>query len=258
MTNTIFRTARSRRSRDAFTHVVTCVVINLDSRPDRWRRVQKMCRRHGIEPRRFSAHDGDRARREVVDSPLSPAELGIWSSYRHAALTECSTDWILILEDDALLLPRFRYHVLADIDAASPEVIAIRMGWLGSFAIRPSSRPLRYLLKAGHGALSSLPAAVRRLSGLQKILRTPNLWGAHAVLVRRSRVSAFVDHLGPPDAPLDHAFVRLETSLPASFVRSSRNRVWQRIGVSDIQADRRRRANHEDVPGSKHGAGKSP
>jgi len=93
---------RSRLSTSAaFSDLVTCFVINLDSRPERWQRVERNCRRRGISPIRFGAHDGDAGRRAFPTSPRSPAELGLWSSFRTVVESDVDTEWILVLEDDA-------------------------------------------------------------------------------------------------------------------------------------------------------------
>ncbi len=217
------------------------MVINPDARPDRWRRVERMCRQRGIEPQRFSAHTSVHGEAMFPDSPLSPAERGLWSSFLGVVTANHDTEWILVLEDDVVLVPRFRRHALRVAQSVPGEVVTVRMGWLGLFTWHESMNIRRYATLVAKRILVRCRAWFRFLVRKDAEMNRPTRWGTHAVLIRVSGVDQLVQDLGMPNVPLDHAFLRLEESDPSRFTRSSRNRAWQRIGVSDIQADRRRR-----------------
>lgn len=222
-----------------FSDLVTCFVINLDSRPDRWRRVERMCRGRGIEPVRFSAHDGVIGQNEFPYSPLSPGELGLWSSFKTVVTAHVETEWILVLEDDAILLPGFRRQVLKELRRIDPEIISIRMGWLGPFAWRNQSTVTRYFAKLPRRILGHVGHRVRKKLSRGGAVRPRSLWGTHALLVRRAGFDDMFAALGEASAPLDNAFAFAEMSEAHRFIRSKRNRAWQWPDASDIRAGRR-------------------
>ena len=232
--------ARLRHSKtESFSDLVTCIVINLDSRPERWQRVERHCRRRGISPIRFSAHDGVRGLESFPASPLSPGELGLWSSFKAVVESDVDTEWILVLEDDVILLPRFRRHLLKEIRRADTSIIAIRLGWLGSFVWRHGmsigwyvrSVPRRVLGRARHNIRGKLTD--------RKNFRPRPLWGTHALLIRRDGVDRLLETLGQATYALDHAFDDAEWSMSTLFKRSRRNLAWQSPDPSSIRAGRR-------------------
>jgi hypothetical protein len=233
-----------------FSELVTCIVINLDSRPDRWRRVSRMCRLHRITAHRFSAHDRERGRLEFPDSALSPAELGLWSSIVTAVRQPVDSEWILILEDDAILLPRFRRHVLQEIENAGKEALAIRLGWVGRFIWKAQLNFFGYVIRLPKRVAEAATSRVR-IGPLKKIQPIqPRFVGAHAFLLRRAAVDQILEALGPGDDPPDVAFLRAEKITPNVFVRSPRNRAWQWPDRSDIHADWLART-HRDSSGQR-------
>lgn len=222
-----------------FADHVTCVVINLDSRPDRWERVRRMCRRHGIEPIRFSALDREQGRAEFPESTVGPSELGLWASFLTVVQSEVDTDWILVLEDDAMLLPGFKRSVEKCIEGASPDVASVRVGWLGQFAWIQPVDVVRYLFRIARWVTVNATAVVRGGWSSRRQLAINQRFGTHAVLVRRIHVPRLLQVLGRAETPLDWAFVRAERSSPDVFTRWKRNTAWQRPSRSDIARDRR-------------------
>lgn len=219
-----------------FNNRVTCVVINLDRRPDRWRRMRLLCRLHGITPIRFSAHDRERGRTTFPDSTLGPAELGIWSSFIAVLELKVGTEWILVLEDDAVLVPRFRKQALKLIGRASPEVLSIRMGWNGCLNWPTGLSFPKYV----YGLVLRLRRCFRERradhsKGADR--RSRPLYGAQANLIRRKSVSEFRQAIGKAEQALDVVLINLENSHPHQFVRSRRNLAWQWPDRSDIQSD---------------------
>lgn len=224
-----------------FSDLVTCYVINLDSRPERWRRVEHFCKRRGIDPIRFSAHDRERGRLAFPGSPLAPSELGLWSSFNTVIQSDVETEWILVLEDDAFLLPRFRRHAVREVFRAGPEVLAIRMGWLGPFVWRDTTRLHTYLLRLPKRMARPIWHAVRRFVSRNSDEITRSIWGTHALLIRRDGVEQLIHSLGGALLALDDAFTNAERREPAVFARARRNRAWQWPDSSDIREDRSRR-----------------
>lgn len=221
-----------------FGSAVTCVVINLEARPDRWKRMGRICRMHGIDPQRFSAHDRERGRAAFPDSSLSPAELGLWSSFVTVISQPFDTEWILVLEDDALLLPRFRRRALTEIRRAPADVYAIRMAWLGRFSWLPGRSVPTYLGKVARNVALTFIRGVQGLVRRNKRESKSIPWGAHATLIRRETVDRLIAILNPGTEPLDGALIRLELDPPHHGRRAQWNCAWQWHDSSDIQLER--------------------
>lgn len=226
---------RVRVSR-SFSNSVTCVVINLDSRPDRWRRIRFICRLHGIVPIRFSAHDRDRGRSTFPDSTLAPAELGIWSSFVAVLKLELDTEWILVLEDDAVLVPGFRKRALKMIRRSSPHVLSIRMGWNGCLNWSSGLPFPKYLFDLVRRIPRCIWRHLRNCATHEKE-GSLRLYGSQANLIRRKSASELVEILGNGVESLDVALIDAEKSQPDRFLRSRRNLAWQWPDQSDIQED---------------------
>lgn len=234
-------------SRKRFSELVTCYVINLDSRPDRWERMRKMCRRHRIDAHRFSAHDQVAGKSAYPNSPLVPSELGLWSSFSAVIQLSVATEWILVLEDDALLLPGFRRQVIRHIARAAPEVMSIRLGWLGRLVWRPHVSVRRYFGRLPKRLISLILERLPRRV-LPRLRPSPrSLFGTQAVLVRRCHAAQMLRFLGPAEVPLDRAMINEEVARPHEFTRAKRNLVWQWPSPSDIYPDRLKNSS----PGSK-------
>lgn len=227
-----------RSAQSSFSDQVTSFVINLDHRADRWRRVRTLCRLQGIDVRRFSAHDGERLSAEHPQSPLTKGELGLWSSVHGVLSTLVETQWILIFEDDAVPLPRFRRHVLREIRSAGDDVLMMRLGWLGRFAWLPNDsfgtflrRAVRVIVRAGRRRLT-------RSGDVRGTRGSVSPWGTQCLLVRTAHVDRVLDELGPMAAPLDVALFKAEARAPQQFIRPRRNRAWQWPSRSDIEIER--------------------
>lgn len=225
-------------NREGFSSLVTTLVINLDTRSDRWKRMKRVCRRSGIIPRRFSAHDAARGKETFPDSRLGPSEVGIWSSFVTAVQSEVDTPWLLILEDDALLRPGFRRAVHSYVETSSPDVATVRLGWLGHFAWRPGVSFPRYLFRMSRGILFNVWRKIRHRGRTRPEPQALPRFGAHAVLVRRAQIPLLLSSLGPAEIPLDVALLQAELSTPDVFTLSRRNLAWQWPSPSDIVGDR--------------------
>lgn len=216
-----------------FADLVTCVVINLDTRPERWQRTQRLCRLHGITPVRFAAHDKERGAERFPNVEISLGERGLWSSFLEILNTDYKTEWLLIFEDDVLPLPRFRHHIMSEICNVPEDVASIRLGWLGRYWWTPElnykGNSIRILKAAGRLILARF--GKRKLSGT-------TLCGTHALILRTHDLELIAESLLPVDTPLDLAFVRAEGIWPGKFRLAGRNRAWQWPDKSDIQPRR--------------------
>lgn len=195
-----------------------------------------MCKVHRITPNRFSAHGHERGRLEFSDSALSSGELGLWSSFTSAMKQSVETEWILLLEDDALLLPRFRRQVIAEIRNCHDDVMAIRMGWLGKWAWFPGWSFAVYVRRLCRNAVLLGPEFLHGRFRIHTNDSTSRLWGAHATLIRRSSSERLSILLEPGHEPLDGAILRLEEDGSGAVIRSKRNAAWQWPDRSDIRS----------------------
>ena len=157
---------------------------------------------------------------------MTPGARGLWSSFLDVVDSEYATEWIMVLEDDVVPLPRFRHHALTEIRRAGDEVMAIRLGWLGAFHWDPTKTFPRNAVKA-------LRTAKRTLTSKQP--SRPLLWGTHALVLRTRDLPRVEELLPPVDVPLDRAFLRAERNHPGAFRLARRNRAWQWPDRSDIQ-----------------------
>lgn len=219
-------------------HLITCFAINLDRRTDRWRRTKLLCRLHRLSVNRFSAHDGVKGAAHYPNSRQFPSELGLLSSFAAVVRTPVDTPWILVLEDDVMPLPRFRRHVLREIRRAGPDVVAIRLGWLGRSAWRPHRSILANLKRSLRLAFRAVVRRVAALVGIHRPETKHAPWGTHCVLVRADGVERMLSVLEPTDLPLDAAFMYAESIDGSAFVCSERNGAWQWPSVSDIETER--------------------
>ena len=219
----------------------TCVAINLDVRHARWRLVRVGCRLHRIEVQRFAAHTGADGRRTWPDQPLTDGEVGLWSSFVSVLALAVSTEFLLVLEDDAMLLPGFNRHVRRLTAGLDADVAVVQLGWLGDSSwrlrlspaanvrkvLRPRSRwrAMRRhyrAWRAGEWAASRAP------------LQPGLLGGTHALLLRTSARDDLAAWMGEPDLPLDKAMARIARQHPGTVLRSRRNLAWQAPFHSDI------------------------
>lgn len=204
--------------------------------------MQRVCKRRGIIPLRFRAHDRNRGKETFPESRLEPSELGIWSSFAAVVQSEVDTEWILVLEDDAVLLPGFRRRVIKIIDDVSANVVSVRLGWLGQFAWRPQISLVRYLARLVKSIVTRWTVVVAsRLRGRSLAEEhgvALHRYGAHAVLVRARAVPTMLSTFGPAEVPIDVALIRAERAAPDLYTLSRRNLAWQWPSRSDIAQDR--------------------
>jgi hypothetical protein len=168
---------------------------------------------------------------------LSPAELGLWSSFREAVTSDVDTEWILVFEDDALLLPRFRHHAVQEVRRATPEVVAIRIGWNGRFQWDSSHSFFEYIIRLPKRYLELIAFRVLHRADAESRF-APKKYGTQALLIRAGCAEGLLEALSPGELPLDVAFIEAERTLPREFVITRRSRAWQWPGRSDIRDDR--------------------
>ena len=180
---------------------VDCIfVINLNRRPDKWARVEKLFQEQKLYVNRFPAIDGwqqltDEAVRSLVgnyQSSLNKGELGCLLSHvsilKEAYARGYSTIWIMEDDvefvDDVQLIPKFLSALFSmdpdwdvfytDTDGTYPSL---------SIAFRPDDLdhyPLEYYLK-------------REVVG-KGIMRTRQRFGAYSLLLSRKGIEKMLDY----------------------------------------------------------------
>jgi hypothetical protein len=225
-----------------------CIVINLDSRPDKWASASDQCRRVGLRPERFSALDPDEALQRFGEVGLRGGNLGLNASF-DAILEMIATDdddapWTLILEDDVRFLRSFSIQRITDLlNQADERTLAVRLGRLSGNEWRVDKSMIENLHRF-------VRPRARAKTALARISREPKdglvrshafQAGTHAVAVRRSTVEQLRAALNPYEQPLDHLFYRAMQSLPSGYLYDSRrNLASQRSVASDIASTRDR------------------
>lgn len=242
----IVRPSQSR----SFDDMVTCVVINLETRPDRWRNLKLFCRIQNIHPVRFAAHDREQGRAAFPDSLLAPSELGLWSSFLGVVRSDVGTDWLLVLEDDAFLLPRFRHHVMTEIHRAPSSVAAIRIAWIGRLQWDRGMPFWRYVIRLPKRLGEKMHDRWQRRGAGDHRVSVKKFYGTHALLIRRDGADQIIELLKPARDPLDVAFTHAEQTAPDVFVRSKKSRAWQWPNRSDIRDDRTERHRSTNTSGT--------
>jgi hypothetical protein len=171
---------------------------------------------------------------------LSPAELGLWSSFREAVTSDVDTQWILVFEDDALVLPRFRHHAVQEVRRATREVVAIRIGWNGRFQWDSSHSFFEYVIRLPKRFLELIAFRVLHRADAGSRFAQTKKYGTQALLIRAGCGEGLLEVLSPGQVPLDVAFIEAERTHPREFVITRRSRAWQWPGRSDIRDDRSR------------------
>lgn len=217
-------------------------VINLDSRPDRWRLQSLQARAHRLHIQRFPAKDAVEGRRRFPNSTLTDGATGIWHSFDSlvSRLTDEGVRAAVVLEDDAVLTPGFISKALNIRDSAPPNVALVQLGFLGDSSWRPQNSTLQNLKKIlrpksrGRALMARIKGSAADPLGLRA--------GMHAVLIFPDRLSEMLPPLRPevPNTlPLDNALVAASKEFPDRLVRVRKSLAFQLPVRSDIAWGRR-------------------
>jgi GR25 family glycosyltransferase involved in LPS biosynthesis len=160
------------------TFFTTKICINLDRRPDRWKKMVRAFKRNRIEGVvRFSAVDGREIERPA-GSVLSPGEIGCLRSHLAVVKRYYDSPRLLIFEDDCLFVPRFRRR----------------------FAAYAAQLPAEWhlLLFGDHNADRPDRVHVSR-----NVFRAKSIWRTHAYALDKKVYDAFIALCEQGRAPVD-------------------------------------------------------
>lgn len=241
------------------------MVINLEHREDRRRRVLAECEMALVKANLHSALDPAAARCVLPDSHLEGGELWLLAStikVLDSASARSDLDWVLILEDDAQFT-RDLSQLRLQLESLPPEVIAVRAGYL-------SAMPRRYRDIPRVRSWGDVPHALRafvclrsraryavdrlRLEYGEKRRQVPagsirNLqWGAHLWAIRPEQAIRIRDDLLSIDEVIDVALIQLIREQPPRYRNLRTSFASQFVSSSDIQDKRYR------IEGSRKGS----
>ena len=218
-------------------------VINLDSRPDRWRLQRLQARVHRLKIHRVPAKDAFAGRRRFPKSTLTDGATGIWHSFDSlvSRLAEEGVRSAVVLEDDAILTPGFIGKARRLRDSAPPNVALIQLGFLDDSSWRPQNSTMQNLKKVlrprsrMRNLMARLTGSTTKSVGLKA--------GMHAVLIFPDRLIGVLPSLRPEtpcSLPLDNALVNLSKTTPDQLLRAPRSLAFQLPIRSDISWGRSR------------------
>lgn len=213
-------------------------VINLASRSDRWRLQQLQARLHGISINRFSAIDGIAGKGRFPQSTLTEGATGMWASF-DTLVTTLAAEGIeaaVVLEDDAILAPRFHSKARAVRDSSPDTVALVQLGFLTESSWRPQNSLLQNIRRILRPK-SRLRAAINRTKRGMPPKETHMKAGMHAVLIFPERLAPIL-RASLPDRPgtlpLDNALVTASEAMPEVLTRVRRSMAFQLPIRSDI------------------------
>jgi glycosyl transferase family 25 len=193
------------------------VCINLDRRPDRWSRMEKMFARHNISTvQRFSGIDGQK-----IDVPLSwKYSRGAYGCLQsHLAIVKRTREEripaILIFEDDCVFDHEFNEKVLAYISQVPLDWDLLFLGgWHQSELLKVSAN----------------------------ISRSRNTWLAHAYALKHTLYDAFIEHCERGQEAVDHYLAMLQKHFNCYCCVP--DLVWQQGEDSDIWEENKVVSSH--------------
>lgn len=224
--------------------------INLDKRSNRRRLQERQARLHGIRLSRVPAIDG-RTIHGHSTTNLSAGAVGLWLTFEQLIndLNRDNHETVLILEDDAILVPGFKKRVRKIIARTSrSDVSLVQIGHIGNSAWRRNYSFWRNIKKILRPRSRLRELREREDNATADKWFSPHLGaGTHALLVYPG---SFREDLKQIDRtqPLDRAFVLYATQHPGRFVRSRRNLAYQFPFESDIPWTKYRTAETKGAP----------
>lgn len=210
-------------------------VINLPTRPARWRwqRIQAAIRGYVVE--RVPAHDGTAGRARFPDSPLSDGALGLWSTVLDLVndLADKGVHSAVVLEDDALLLPGF-FQRVQELNHTEPRTALVQVGSLGPHSWRPK-KSVRRNLKRALPTKAEIKDALRgRYFSRTDHLVTDIRDGTHALLIYPAELSRLFSEINVAEMPLDTTLRVAAKTHPGRLLRTTKNFAVQVPVASDI------------------------
>lgn len=210
--------------------------INLERRKDRRQFQERQAALHRLRVERVEAIDGTKASLEELPGSLSAGAEGLWLTFVGLVewLAKDGVEAAVILEDDAVLVPRFRKRIQNLLDQDLDSVALVQLGYIGKSAWRSNYSTLRNIKK--------ILRPRSRYREVMAALRTPaergvfasNLGaGTHCLLVFPTRMLAELPMIDRTQ-PLDRALVLHAATAKGRFLRSRKNLAYQLPFESDI------------------------
>jgi hypothetical protein len=220
--------------------------INLARRTGRRRWMELQLKLHRLNATRVDALDPEQGRVVLPHSRLQGGELGLnatWVELLREVETTGARDrarWLVLIEDDAVLVPGFRRRITALLDEVPEEPVLVQFAhqtpytWRRERGLRANMRlclaytkrrilrqETRVIADTGDGPFSKQVT-----------------WGAHVNAVRVSGIPALLELMEPHDEVTDRAFhLRAETH-PGQFLRYQGQLGHQLPFQSDLMAAR--------------------
>jgi hypothetical protein len=214
-------------------------LINLPSRRGKRRVMELQFRALGIDAATVAAFDGDGGRAILPHSPLRGGELGLVATWAAllADTSAAAADWVVVVEDDALLRPSLRRELPVLLAAAPSAVQYVQLGW-----VTPGS------WRGGNPIHRNVARRIRHTWRMRGRRRTPSddlqpdlLDGTHLHAVRLRGVEQWVAGVATSPLPLDKFIAQRSRDVPGSAVRAGRTYGVQVPMGSDIISSRRSR-----------------
>ncbi len=228
--------------------------FNLAHRRGRRRSVEFQGRIHGLDVVRIESLGPGDADEILPHSDLWPGTKALMAGWNrtlhevahHGARHDAS--WLVLLEDDVLLSPRFRRRTIAALQAVPDDCLLVQLGFLSKytwFAPRPF---WKNVVMAGlYVVRGEWRTAARRRGGGDHPLFSRELFsGGQASAVRIETIPTLLELLEPYELVTDDLFRDRADRHPGGFLRSRRQLAIQApFFFSDLGPERRRqrRAN---------------
>lgn len=204
--------------------MIRYVYLNLPQRPGRRRWMELQCRLHHLGARRIEALRPNEGRVILPDSRLELGELGInatWVTLLQKLADDSPRDdheWLVILEDDALLVPRFRRSVERVLAQAPRTCSLVQLAHLLPGSWRPDPRLLVKVSRKARSTARRLRAHIRPRNEPKGGFSPSMQWGAHIVAVRVADAHQVTAVLLDEDDATDAAFRAFATKHPGALL----------------------------------------
>ncbi|MDZ7677440.1 MAG: hypothetical protein U5K29_02680 [Acidimicrobiales bacterium] len=216
------------------------VYLNLPERTGRRRSIELQARLHRLDVRRIEALGPEQGRKVLPGSELELGELGLnatWVSMLRDLIEGgpgSEHEWLVLLEDDTLLAPRFRRRVDRVLDQVPDECMLVQLGRVTPFQPTPGDLVMAIVGAAVRYTIKHGGAAWRRRREPRQEFTTELAWGSHVVAVRVSSIPELLAAFLEVDLVTDELFKLQAREHPGTMLRYHRQLGWQLPFRSDI------------------------
>lgn len=212
-------------------------------------------RLYRLDARRIEALGPAEGREVLPDSRLEHGELGLnatWVMLLRQLMDGgpgSEDEWLVILEDDALLAPRLRRRAERVLGRVPGDCMLVQLARCTPFQPTPGDRVMAVLGGAVRYTITHTSGAWRRRHEPRQELTTELAWGAHVVAVRVSSIPTLLAAFAEIDLVTDALFKRVARERPGTMLRYRRQLGWQLPFRSDIWETRQLKvADDPDIP----------